>query len=56
VLTAALLVLLAIYAAVRVTRRVFAELGLDVRETLLWFGLAELPPPPTSRRISSRVS
>ncbi len=49
-LTALVLVLLGVAVTVAGARLTFAVLGLDPRETLLWFGLAETPAPAVSRR------
>lgn len=45
-----LLVLVAVVVCLRVLRVVTVRFGLDVRESLVWFGLAEIPAPPVSRR------
>ena len=36
-------------------RHAFRLLGLDARQTFLWLGLLEVPPPPVSRRASERA-
>lgn len=50
VLTALILAVASVAISALGARATFNRLGLDVRELLLWFGLAELPAPPTSRR------
>lgn len=45
--------LLVILVALRLAWAAYRRLGLDVRETLLWFGLAEVPAPPLPRRAST---
>lgn len=53
VTVSAVFLLLVILAAVRLAWAAYRRLGLDVRETLLWFGLAEVPAPPLPRRAST---
>lgn len=50
VLTALILAVASVAISALGARAAFTRLGLDLRELLLWFGLAELPAPPTSRR------
>jgi hypothetical protein len=52
VLTALILGLTGVALSALGARAAFNRLGLDVLELLLWFGLAELPAPPSSRRDS----
>lgn len=53
VTVSAVFLLLVILAALRLAWAAYQRLGLDVRETLLWFGLAEVPAPPLPRRASA---
>lgn len=50
VLTAFILGAVAVVISAIGVRETFRRLGLDVRETLLWFGLAEIPAPEVPRR------
>jgi hypothetical protein len=50
VLTALILGLAGVALSALGAHATFRRLGLDVRDLLLWFGLAEIPTPPTARR------
>lgn len=50
VLSAFLLVLLAVAVCAFGIHKSLRYLGLGVMQTLLWLGLAEVPAPATSRR------
>lgn len=50
VLTALILGVVAVVISAIGVRETFRRLGLDLRETLLWFGLAEIPAPVVPRR------
>ncbi|MBA2347176.1 MAG: hypothetical protein H0V81_02675 [Solirubrobacterales bacterium] len=54
ILTAFLLSLLGVALAVSAIRRAFGVLGLDLREALVFFGLAELVDPPPLRVVARR--
>lgn len=49
VLTVLLLTALAVLVCAAGARKAFAVLGLDVAETLLWLGIAEVEPEPRRR-------
>lgn len=55
VLSALLGVTLAVVLCAAGIRHAFRLLGLEARQTLLWLGLLEVPPPPVSRRASERA-
>jgi hypothetical protein len=54
VLTVTLSVLIAVVFCVVVAREVLTALGLKPMQTLVWLGLAEVPPPPVRRRARPR--
>lgn len=55
VLTAFLLTLLAIIICSVGIGYTFRLLGLNARQTLLWLGVLEVPPPAVSRRAAERA-
>jgi len=54
-ITALVLGLVGVALSIVAVHATFTLLRLDARETLMWLGLAEVPPPPTSRRGRHRV-
>ena len=55
VLSAFLGLTLAVVLCAAGIRHAFRLLGLDARQTFMWLGLLEVPPPPVSRRASERA-
>ena len=55
VLSALIGVTLAVVLCAVGIRHAFRLLGLDARQTFLWLGLLEVPPPPVSRRAGERA-
>ena len=50
VISALLLVTVAVVLCAIGIRYTLGALGLGAMQTLMWLGLAEVPPPPVSRR------